>query len=99
MKQDFSEFLVPIGTMPLNELKDLVNTRKSAHAEQPMIACIDEVFSYIENYHEIQSVDIIFDNHFWEQIMGLSLQKSCWKQSRRLWKFLSSICKIHLTNI
>ena len=28
MKQDFSEFLVPIGTMPLNELKDLVNTRK-----------------------------------------------------------------------
>lgn len=71
MKQDFSEFLVPIGTMPLNELKDLVNTRKSAHAEQPMIACIDEVFSYIENYHEIQSVDIIFDNHFWEHLWSI----------------------------
>ena len=71
MKQDFSEFLVPIGTMPLNELKDLVNTRKSAHAEQPMIACIDEVFSYIEKYLESRSVVIIFDSHLWEQLWSI----------------------------
>ena len=44
MKQDFSEFLVPIGTMPLNELERFGQHKKSAHAEQPMIACIDEVF-------------------------------------------------------
>jgi V/A-type H+-transporting ATPase subunit C len=68
MSQDFSDFLIPIGTLPLSELKDLVNTRKSEHASQPMIACIDEVFSYIENYHEIQSIDIIFDNHFWQHL-------------------------------
>ncbi|WP_291292647.1 V-type ATP synthase subunit C [Enterococcus sp.] len=71
MEADFSEFLVPIGTMPLSNLKELVYTRKSEIAEPPMIACIDEVFSYIENYHEIQSIDIIFDNHFWEHLWSI----------------------------
>ena len=66
MQEDFSEYLVPIGTQPLSVLKDLVKTRKSNLVAKEMVDCVEEVFSYIENYHEVQSIDIIFDNHYWE---------------------------------
>ena len=68
MQEDFSEYLVPIGTQPLSVLKDLVKTRKSNLVAKEMVDCVEEVFSYIENYHEVQSIDIIFDNHYWEQL-------------------------------
>lgn len=68
MKKDFSDFLVPIGTVSLQVLQDLVNTRKSELVQQPMVDCVQEVFSYMENYHEIQSLDIIFDNHYMQHL-------------------------------
>ncbi|WP_461203608.1 V-type ATP synthase subunit C [Enterococcus sp. N342-3-1-2] len=71
MQADFSSFLVPIGTQPLAVLKELVATRKSNQVASEMVACIEEVYSYIENYHEVQSIDIIFDNHYWAHLWAL----------------------------
>ncbi|EPH94702.1 ATP synthase, subunit C [Enterococcus faecalis 13-SD-W-01] len=66
-KKDLSDLLVPIGSLPLKILKELVNVRHSEEASEQMNACIEEVFQYIEDYHESQSIDIIFDNYYWEQ--------------------------------
>lgn len=75
-KQDFSDLLVPIGTVALSSLKELVATRKSTYLPQVFVSCIQEVFDFIENYHEIQSIDIIFDNHYWQQLLEISRSKN-----------------------
>lgn len=75
MGEDFSAYLVPIGTVRLQVLKDLVNTRKSDQVDEPMIQCIEEVYAYIENYHEVQSLDIILDNYYWQHLVFIGDQK------------------------
>ncbi|GMA46182.1 V-type ATP synthase subunit C [Tetragenococcus muriaticus PMC-11-5] len=71
-QEDFSEFLVPMGSLPLSVLKELVNVRRSNQVDPIMNRCIEEVFQYIEDYDEIQAVDIIFDNYYWDHMVNLS---------------------------
>ncbi|AYW46070.1 V-type ATP synthase subunit C [Tetragenococcus koreensis] len=71
-QEDFSDFLVPMGTVPLSVLKNLVNLRKSQQVDPIMNQCIQAVFQYIEDYEEIQAVDIIFDNHYWDHMVKIS---------------------------
>ncbi|MCO8286535.1 V-type ATP synthase subunit C [Tetragenococcus halophilus] len=71
-QEDFSEFLVPMGTTPLSTLKNLVNLRQSKQIDPIMNQCIQAVFQYMEDYEEIQAVDIIFDNYYWDHMIKLS---------------------------
>ncbi|GAA3014922.1 V-type ATP synthase subunit C [Tetragenococcus solitarius] len=71
-QEDFSDFLVPMGTLPLSVLKNLVNVRKSDQVDPIMNQCIQAVYQYMEDYEEIQAVDIIFDNYYWDQMVKIS---------------------------
>lgn len=72
MQEDFSDFLVPMGTVSLSVLKSLVNVRKSDQVDPIMNQCIQAVYQYMEDYEEIQAVDIIFDNYYWDQMVKIS---------------------------
>ncbi|MDN6639210.1 MAG: V-type ATP synthase subunit C [Tetragenococcus sp.] len=71
-QEDFSEYLVPMGSVSLPVLKNLVNLRQSDQVDPIMNQCIQAVFQYIEDYEEIQAVDIIFDNYYWDHMVELS---------------------------
>lgn len=71
-KEDLSEILVPFGSIPLTRLKELVQMRTHKEIPPVMIACLEEVFSYIEEYEEVQGIDIIFDNYYWKHFLELT---------------------------
>src|SRR5699024_2299368 len=64
-KEDFTDFLQPIGTLDLTVLRNLIRLRKSDQVDPLMEQCIQEVFQYMEDYREVQAIDIIFDNYYW----------------------------------
>lgn len=71
-KEDLSYLLVPFGAFPIEVLKELVQTRTHKEVPQVMIDCLEEVFSHIEEYEEVQSIDIIFDNYYWRHFLEIS---------------------------
>lgn len=71
-KEDLSSLLIPYGSVPLSELKDLVKNRRNQNVPKQMNECIKEVFEYIEAYQAHQSLDIIFDNHYWQHMRSIS---------------------------
>lgn len=68
IQADLSAWLVPVGTSSLEVLKHLVHMRTSDKVAVPMNDCIKEVYEYIENYHEVQDIDIIFDSYYWQHL-------------------------------
>lgn len=75
-KEDLSSLLLPFGSTPLSELTDLVENRSNPNVHEQMNACIQEVFQYIEDYHEHHAIDIIFDNHYWQHMCAISKEES-----------------------
>ena len=73
-KEDLSELIVPFGAFDLNTLKELVQTRAHKGVPQILIDCLEEVFSYIEDYEEVQGIDIIFDNYYWRHFLEVAEQ-------------------------
>lgn len=71
-QSDFSAFLQPIGSVELSVLKQLVRLRRSDRVDPLMEQCIEEVFQYIEDYREVQAIDIIFDNYYWDHLVRIS---------------------------
>src|SRR5699024_5589199 len=71
-KEDFTDFLQPIGTLDLTVLRNLVRLRKSDQVDPLMEQCIQEVFQYMEDYREVQAIDIIFDNYYWSHLLKIS---------------------------
>lgn len=70
--KDLSSLLVPYGSVPLSTLKELVKVRHSEHVHEQMNACMQEIFQYIEGYHEHHALDIIFDNHYWQHLSAIA---------------------------
>lgn len=71
-KEDLSELVLPFGAFKRNFLKELVQTRTHKEAPQVLIDCLEEVFSYIEDYEEVQGIDIIFDNYYWRHFLEVA---------------------------
>lgn len=71
-KEDLSDLLLPFGAFDRNLLKELVQTRTHKEAPQVLIDCLEEVFSYIEDYEEVQGIDIIFDNYYWRHFLEVA---------------------------
>lgn len=71
-KEDLAHLLVPFGSVSLTHLKEGVQTRKHQALPQAMIDCLEEVFSYIEEYEEVQGIDIIFDNYYWQHFLEIT---------------------------
>lgn len=69
--EDFSDLLHPVGSVSLQELKNAVSSKESTVLEVPMIECIQDVFSVIDDYRDLQSIDIIFDDHYWKHMYSL----------------------------
>ncbi|MGX7195934.1 V-type ATP synthase subunit C [Enterococcus olivae] len=75
VERDLSNLLVPFGSVSLSVLKELVQVRNSDQVDPKMVACIKEVFQYMEDYNEYQALDIIFDNYYWEHLLDLVQQE------------------------
>lgn len=71
-KEDLSVLIVPFGAFSLDVLKEAVQTRTHKEIPQVMIDCLEEVFAYIEDYEEVQGIDIIFDNYYWRHFLEIS---------------------------
>ena len=72
INQDLSHLLVPLGSVPIRILKELVNIGRSEHVDEQMNICMKEVSDYIEDYNESVGIDIIFDNHYWVHMLTLA---------------------------
>ncbi len=71
-QEDLSALLLPFGSVALAELRELVVQRRNQTLHPQMNACITEVFQYMEDYQTHQSMDIIFDNHYWQHMHQIS---------------------------
>ena len=71
-KEDLSELLLPFGAFDQQVLKELVKTRTHKQVPQVLIDCLEEVFLYVEDYEEVQGIDIIFDNYYWKHFLEVA---------------------------
>ncbi len=72
LQEDLTAFVVPLGSLAVATLKELVQTRKHALVPPIMVDCLAEVYAYIEDYQEIQGIDIIFDNYYWQHFLQVA---------------------------
>ena len=72
--QDFSDINVPLGKYKLQELKNVVFEKQSAVVDTMIVECVQSVFQYIEDYQDIQNIDIIFDEYYWKLLQKLATE-------------------------
>ena len=71
-QNDFSDMLIPIGKESLSSLKQAVETEKSDELNQEYLNSIQEVKTDYEEYHNVQSIDIILDRRYFTHLKHLA---------------------------
>lgn len=71
---DFKDLLIPIGRFSISTLKHAVETGKSDELGQFYLDSIKEVKTDYEEYHKIQSVDIILDRRYFTHLKEIAVQ-------------------------
>lgn len=72
LQEDLEAYVVPLGSIDLAVLKEFVQVRHHALVPQIMVDCLTEVYAYIEDYKEIQGIDIIFDSYYWQHFLEVT---------------------------
>lgn len=71
-QNDFSNLLIQIGKKPISSLKQAVETEKSDELSQEYLISIEEVKTDYEEYHNVQSIDIILDRRYFTHLRQLA---------------------------
>lgn len=71
-QNDFTDMLIPIGKESLSSLKQAVETEKSDELNQEYLNSIQEVKTDYEEYHNVQSIDIILDRRYFTHLKHLA---------------------------
>ncbi|MFL2104222.1 V-type ATP synthase subunit C [Desemzia sp. FAM 23991] len=70
--EDFDSMLIPIGKVPMSAYRQAVEVGTSEDLDQAYIDSIQEVLIAEEEYHNIQSVDIILDRRYFTHLRWLA---------------------------
>ncbi|MER1954267.1 MAG: V-type ATP synthase subunit C [Desemzia incerta] len=70
--ENFDSMLIPIGKNPMSDYRQAVEIGKSDELDQAYIDSIQEVLVAEEEYHSIQSVDIILDRRYFTHLRWLA---------------------------
>ncbi|MFO8069754.1 MAG: V-type ATPase subunit [Alkalibacterium sp.] len=70
--QDLDHLFIPIGRYPISELRQAVRLGKSEVLPKAYMDSINEVKTDYEEYHNVQSVDIILDRRFFTHLRLLA---------------------------
>lgn len=70
--KDLSHLLIPIGHFSPEVLREAVITGASATLPEAYLNRIVEVRNYLENYHNIHSIDVLLDYYYLEHMMELA---------------------------
>lgn len=71
--RDFKDLLIPIGRYPVSTLKHAIETGKSDELSHLYLDSIKEVESDYEEYHNIQSADIILDRRYFTHLKEIAV--------------------------
>ncbi|WP_027107563.1 V-type ATPase subunit [Lacticigenium naphthae] len=69
---DFSSLLIPIGRYPVAELRQAIHSGKSDVLDPEYIDSIQEVKQELDEYHNVQAVDIILDRRYFTHLKILA---------------------------
>lgn len=72
--EDFDSMLIPIGKEPISVYHQAVQEGASEILDNDYLASIEEVNTALEEYHDIQSVDIILDRRYFTHLRSLAEQ-------------------------
>lgn len=72
--ENFDSMLIPIGKEPLSVYRQAVQNEATEGLDRPYIDSIHEVSMDEEEYHNIQSVDIILDRRYFTHLRWLAEQ-------------------------
>lgn len=62
--QNLDHLFINDGRYSLEEMKNGIRTKKSTELSEFMLASIEEVFDYLDEYEILQGIDIIYDRRF-----------------------------------
>lgn len=71
---NFTAMLIPIGKNSISTLRQAVETSKSDDLGQEYLTSIREVKEDYEEYHNIQSIDIILDRRYFTHLKQLAIK-------------------------